>query len=66
VQPQRALSRDYKTAGEKEVWKQEPEWTPWPGVPVVNPPRQLTGAASLGIVYNDQQTWPDVISRSHK
>lgn len=56
----RAFSGDYKTSREKELWKPEPEWTSWPGVPVVNPPRQLTGAASLGIVYNDQQTWPDV------
>ena len=58
----RAFSGDYKTIREKEVWKPEPEWTPWPGVPVINPPRQLTGAASLGIVFNDQQPWPDVIS----
>ena len=64
--PPRAFSGDYKTIREKEVWKPEPEWTPWPGVPVINPPRQLTGAASLGIVFNDQQPWPDVISHPYK
>jgi hypothetical protein len=58
--PQRAFPGDYKNFRDKEPWKPEPEWTPWPGVPVVNPPRQLTGTASLGMVFNDQSAWPDV------
>jgi hypothetical protein len=57
---ERSFSEDYKTRG-KEPWKSEVDWsTPWPGIPTTTPIRQLTGTASLGVVYNDQQPWPDV------
>jgi len=58
----RSVSEDLKFHRDKESWKQESDWTsPWTGSSLTNPLRQLTGTASLGVVYNDQLPWPDVI-----
>lgn len=47
-----------------EPWKAEQEWNPstWQTLST-SPSRQLTGTASLGLVYNDESLWTNVCSK---
>jgi len=60
---QGSLSQDHRSPHNKQIWKAENDWNSvWPGVSSSSPPQQLTGTASLGLVYNDPLQWQNVHS----
>ena len=58
--PNRGVSASVKIDRDNGPWNAEPDWSGWSRMPVANGPRQLTGTASLGVVYNDQSQWTNV------